>query len=291
MELSREAKVVAAIILLAVPTVQYGGLFILGLLTHGVAGTGGAEAGLNTQQLALFRAGHAHAGVWLILSLVVQVLLDAAPRLPSSTQWLARIAAPVGTLALSGGMFGLAFKSDFRWLLYFGGTCHVRSARVDRRGLAAKSKAGRTNRDTSLASILWALEESTIKKLLLQVPAVAAYFALVVILYWRWLPDLGAVAIIVALLFFFKAVVDSGAISIDPKSTIRSPAIELFKTLSFFGVGAGAWVDLAKAIQTGLMPANVATAIIHITLVCIFAICVACCCARFSAALKNGPKS
>jgi hypothetical protein len=119
MELSREAKIVAGIILLAVPTVQYGGLFILGLVTHGVAGTGGVEGNLNPEQLALFRAGHAHAGVWLILSLVLQVLLDAA-RLSSSGKWLARIAAPVGTLALSGGMFGLAFNSGFRWLLYFG---------------------------------------------------------------------------------------------------------------------------------------------------------------------------
>jgi hypothetical protein len=119
MELSRDAKVLAGIILLAVPTVQYGGLFVLGLLTHGVAGTGGAEAGLNAEQLALFRAGHAHAGVWLILSLVIQVLLDAA-RLPAATKWLARVAAPVGTLALSGGFFGLAFKGEFRFLLYFG---------------------------------------------------------------------------------------------------------------------------------------------------------------------------
>lgn len=119
MELSREAKVLAGIILLIVPTVQYGGLAILGMLTHGAAGMGGAEAGLNAEQLALFRAGHAHAGVWLILSLVIQVLLDAA-RLPAATKWLARIAAPVGTLALSGGFFGLAFNTEFRLLLYFG---------------------------------------------------------------------------------------------------------------------------------------------------------------------------
>jgi hypothetical protein len=119
MDLSREAKIVAGIILLAVPTVQYGGLAILGMLTHGVAGMGGAEAGLNAEQLALFRGGHAHAGVWLILSLVIQLLLDAA-RLSGSAKWLARIAAPVGTLALSGGFFGLAFKTEFRFLLYFG---------------------------------------------------------------------------------------------------------------------------------------------------------------------------
>ena len=120
MELSRDSKIFAGIILLAVPTVQYGGLYILGLLTHGLAGTGGAEAGLNAGQLALFRAGHAHAGAWLILSLVIQVLLDAA-RLSAAIKWLARIAAPVGALALSGGFLGLAFKHEFRWLLYFGG--------------------------------------------------------------------------------------------------------------------------------------------------------------------------
>jgi hypothetical protein len=119
MELSRETKVVAGIILLAVPTVQYGGLAILGMLTHGHAGVGSVEANLNSEQLALFRAGHAHAGVWLILSLVIQVLLDAA-RLSAATKWLARIAAPVGTLALSAGFFGLAFRQDFRFLLYFG---------------------------------------------------------------------------------------------------------------------------------------------------------------------------
>jgi len=119
MELSRDTKIIAGIILLSLPTVQYGGLAILGMLTHGAAGAGGAEAGLNPLQLALFRAGHAHAGVWLILSLIVQVLLDAARPL-SSTKWLARLAAPVGTLALSGGFFGLAFKPEFRFLLYFG---------------------------------------------------------------------------------------------------------------------------------------------------------------------------
>jgi hypothetical protein len=31
-----------------------------------------------------------------------------------------RIAAPVGTLALSAGFFGLAFIPEFRFLLYFG---------------------------------------------------------------------------------------------------------------------------------------------------------------------------
>jgi hypothetical protein len=122
---------------------------------------------------------------------------------------------------------------------------------------------------------------------------VCVYFVLVGILYWRWLTDLGAVAIILGLLFLFKTVVDSGAISLsglspsDPESNIRSPTIELFKALSFFGVGMGAWIDLTKAMQIGLVPPYLPAAVIHLMVVCIFAICVACCLARFSVALKN----
>ena len=136
---------------------------------------------------------------------------------------------------------------------------------------------------------------STIAKTLLQLIGVSAYFALVVFLYWRWPPDLGAVAVILGLLFLFKSVVDSGAISIahlslaDAKFDVGPARIELLKTLSFFAVGLGAWIDLAKALQEGLIPRTVPTVVIHITLVCTFAICVVSCCARFTAALKNRP--
>jgi hypothetical protein len=51
---------------------------------------------------------------------------------------------------------------------------------------------------------------SLVRRVLLQVLGVSAYFALVAILYWRWLWDLGAVAIILGLLLLFKTVVDSG---------------------------------------------------------------------------------
>ena len=134
MDLSRETKILAGIILLAVPTVQYGGLAILGMVTHGAAGISGADAHLNAEQLALFRAGHAHAGVWLILSLVIQVLLDAA-RLPASAKFWARLLAPAGTLAVSGGFFGLAFRADFRFLLYFGALAMAFSLLVTALGL------------------------------------------------------------------------------------------------------------------------------------------------------------
>jgi hypothetical protein len=137
------------------------------------------------------------------------------------------------------------------------------------------------------------LQKSSIRKVLLQLFGVGAYFALVVILYWRGLTDAGAAAIILGLLFLFKSVVDSGAISLahlwpsDPESNIRSPTIELFKALSFFGVGMGAWIDLTKAMQIGMVPPYLPAAVIHLMVVCIFGICVACCLARFSMALKN----
>lgn len=103
-------------------------------------------------------------------------------------------------------------------------------------------------------------------------------------------------AIILGLLFLFKTVVDSGTISIrhlspsDSEFQIGSPGMELSKALSFLGVGVGAWIDLAKAMGTGLVPPNIPSAVIHLIVVCIFAICVVCCFARFTVALKNRPR-
>jgi hypothetical protein len=65
MPLSRDARIVAGITLLTVPTVMYGGITLIGILTNGVAGHAPANLELNNVQWALFRAGHAHAGVWL----------------------------------------------------------------------------------------------------------------------------------------------------------------------------------------------------------------------------------
>jgi hypothetical protein len=120
MKLSREAKLVSGITLLAVPTIMYGGITLLGILTQGIAGLAPSELALDEIQWALWRAGHAHAGVWVILSLVMQVLIDST-RLSTLMMWLARISAPVAAVAVSGGFFGVAFFPQFRWLLYFGG--------------------------------------------------------------------------------------------------------------------------------------------------------------------------
>ena len=116
--MSSAARLVAGITLLTVPTIIYGGLTILGVLTSGTAGMPGSPK-LNATQYALFRAGHAHAGVLVILSLVVQILLDRA-RLPPGLAWSARLAAPLAAICVSGGFFGLAYVPALRALLYAG---------------------------------------------------------------------------------------------------------------------------------------------------------------------------
>jgi hypothetical protein len=71
--MTREARLMSGIILITVPTIQYGGYFLLTSLMN--KGSGYME---NPLRQNFFRAGHAHAGVIVILSLVCQRLADGA---------------------------------------------------------------------------------------------------------------------------------------------------------------------------------------------------------------------
>jgi heme/copper-type cytochrome/quinol oxidase subunit 4 len=88
-------KLFTVIALFSLPTVMYGGYALLRLLT---------ARKLNEFQVSYFRAGHAHAGVLLVLALVV---LDVVARsgVGSGTQWVIGILLVVGVLAQPGGMF------------------------------------------------------------------------------------------------------------------------------------------------------------------------------------------
>ena len=119
MDLSRAAKLISGITVLAVPTIMYGGLTLLGVVTSGEAGLAPSAVELNDTQQALWRAGHAHAGVWVILSLVIQILLDAT-KLSVFWEWSARLLAPLAAVVFSGGFFGLAFVSAFSTVLWLG---------------------------------------------------------------------------------------------------------------------------------------------------------------------------
>jgi hypothetical protein len=58
----------------------------------------------NPLRQNFFRAGHAHAGVIVILSLLCQVLADA-DTLPASLVWNARIAVPLAAILIPAGFF------------------------------------------------------------------------------------------------------------------------------------------------------------------------------------------
>lgn len=97
--MTREAKLMAGIILITVPSIQYGGYFLLTQLMNKSSGYMD-----NPLRQNFFRAGHAHAGVIVILSLVCQVLADAA-LLPPSITWLVRIGVPLAAILMPLGFF------------------------------------------------------------------------------------------------------------------------------------------------------------------------------------------
>lgn len=71
--MTREARLMSGLILITVPTIQYGGYFLLTSLMN--KGSGYMD---NPLRQNFFRAGHAHAGVIVILSLICEMLGDAA---------------------------------------------------------------------------------------------------------------------------------------------------------------------------------------------------------------------
>jgi hypothetical protein len=58
----------------------------------------------NPLRQNFFRAGHAHAGVIVMLSLVCQMLADVAV-LPSPLLWFVRIGVPLSAILISAGFF------------------------------------------------------------------------------------------------------------------------------------------------------------------------------------------
>jgi len=89
----------AGIILLTVPSIQYGGYFLLTSLIDR-----NSHYMDNALRQNFFRAGHAHAGVFVILSLLCQILADNAA-LPPWLLWIARIGVPFTAILIPAGFF------------------------------------------------------------------------------------------------------------------------------------------------------------------------------------------
>ncbi|HEY3141865.1 MAG TPA: hypothetical protein VGJ86_12085 [Acidimicrobiales bacterium] len=117
MELSDTSRTLAGILLLSLVTIEFGGTFMLRVVL-------GKQPTTDLQK-TFFRAGHAHAGVLVILSLVIQPYVDATD-LSGAGEWLARTGAPVAALLIPGGFFlsvarpGADRPSKLIWMLYAG---------------------------------------------------------------------------------------------------------------------------------------------------------------------------
>jgi hypothetical protein len=94
--MSDETRVLAGILLLALVTVETGGLYLLKLWR--------SSEGTTPFQIGFARAGHAHAGVLLVLSLVALVYADTAD-LSGVWGWLARSGVPVAAILMPAGFF------------------------------------------------------------------------------------------------------------------------------------------------------------------------------------------
>jgi len=89
----------AGILLVILPSVMFGGLSLLSFLTGRAAGYVD-----NPLRHDMWRAGHAHAGVYLVLSLVILRYVDEAALSPF-WKWLARIGAPIAAILIPLAFF------------------------------------------------------------------------------------------------------------------------------------------------------------------------------------------
>jgi hypothetical protein len=94
--LSDDSLRIAGVLILAVATIAYGGTFVLRVTRGGVPAT--------EFQRRFYRAGHAHAGVLVILALVTQPYVDAAG-ISGLAGWLARSGVAVAAILMPAGFF------------------------------------------------------------------------------------------------------------------------------------------------------------------------------------------
>jgi hypothetical protein len=115
--LSNESRTIAGVLLLAIVTIEFGGWFMTRIVRGAVP--------MTDFQKAFARAGHAHAGVLVILSLVALLYVDATG-LTGVPLWIARNAIPAAAILMPGGFFaasagkGRTRPNVFIWVLWLG---------------------------------------------------------------------------------------------------------------------------------------------------------------------------
>jgi len=94
--MSDETRILAGILLLSLVTVETGGLYLIKLWR--------SSEGLTEFQIGFARAGHAHAGVLLVLSLTALLYADTAG-LSGTWNWIARSGVPAAAILMPAGFF------------------------------------------------------------------------------------------------------------------------------------------------------------------------------------------
>ncbi|MBA3626494.1 MAG: hypothetical protein H0W60_01980 [Chloroflexi bacterium] len=101
-----ESRRLAGILLILVPAVAFGGASLLSMIL-------GQTPGYldNPLRQDLWRAGHAHAGIMLILALVLLRYVDET-RLTGRWLWLARHGVPLAAILMPAGFFLSVLSPD-----------------------------------------------------------------------------------------------------------------------------------------------------------------------------------
>ena len=94
--MSDESRILAGILFLSLVTVETGGLYLVKLWKD--------AAGATPFQIGFARAGHAHAGVLLVLGLVCQLYVDQAG-LADGWAWVARSGVSAAAILMPAGFF------------------------------------------------------------------------------------------------------------------------------------------------------------------------------------------
>lgn len=112
LELSDAARVTAGAVLLTVVAIESGGAFLVAVVT--------GRAPATDFQHRFYRAGHAHAGVLVILGLLCLVLSEATT-LDGEWRWLARNGVLVAAILMPAGFFfsamGAGRTRPNRWVV------------------------------------------------------------------------------------------------------------------------------------------------------------------------------
>ena len=117
LQVSESTLFTAGVLFLTVVAVESGGLYMLALVRRRVAAT--------PFQITFARAGHAHAGVLVILSLIAQLYVDAAG-LTGLVGAVARNGIPLAAILMPAGFFFSSMGRDRTepnaaiWLVYAG---------------------------------------------------------------------------------------------------------------------------------------------------------------------------